>query len=106
MAGYLDDVVGGIGVRLGKVRRDDLVQTLVGCGLDQLAEVRAPGFQVMRQPQHRSGDLPRLGPERRTTPMPPRPGGVAMATMVSSRCMKHYRCPLFALRFSPETKID
>src|SRR3974390_1516005 len=27
------------------------------------------------------------GPERRTTPMPPRPGGVAMATMVSSRCM-------------------
>src|SRR3974390_141211 len=27
------------------------------------------------------------GPDRRTTPMPPRPGGVAMATMVSSRCM-------------------
>ena len=27
------------------------------------------------------------GPERRTTPMPPRPGGVAMATMVSSRCI-------------------
>ena len=25
------------------------------------------------------------GPARRTTPMPPRPGGVAMATMVSSR---------------------
>src|SRR5262245_30903307 len=25
------------------------------------------------------------GPERRTAPMPPRPGGVAMATMVSSR---------------------
>ena len=26
------------------------------------------------------------GPDSRTTPMPPRPGGVAMATMVSSRC--------------------
>ena len=25
------------------------------------------------------------GPDKRTTPMPPRPGGVAMATMVSSR---------------------
>src|SRR5258708_38462789 len=27
------------------------------------------------------------GPARRTTPMPPRPGGVAMATIVSSRFM-------------------
>src|SRR5882757_8834275 len=27
-------------------------------------------------------------PARRTTPMPPRPGGVAMATMVSSRFMQ------------------
>src|SRR5207248_4358416 len=27
------------------------------------------------------------GPARRTTPIPPRPGGVAMATMVSSRFM-------------------
>ena len=26
-------------------------------------------------------------PDSRTTPMPPRPGGVAIATMVSSRCM-------------------
>ena len=25
------------------------------------------------------------GPERRTMPMPPRPGGVEMATMVSSK---------------------
>jgi len=26
-----------------------------------------------------------LGPERRTMPIPPRPGGVEMATMVSSK---------------------
>src|SRR5207253_6312989 len=28
------------------------------------------------------------GPASRTTPMPPQPGGVAMATMVSSRCTR------------------
>src|ERR1017187_2595368 len=31
------------------------------------------------------------GPARRTTPMPPRPGGVAMATMVSSRFIGRQR---------------
>ena len=31
------------------------------------------------------------GPARRTTPMPPRPGGVEMATMVSSRCTRQFQ---------------
>src|SRR6478672_4295420 len=33
------------------------------------------------------------GPATRTTPMPPRPGGVAMATIVSSRFMDQFYGP-------------
>src|SRR6266702_1458476 len=35
------------------------------------------------------------GPARRTTPKPPRPGGVEMATMVSSRCKFQVSCFTF-----------
>ena len=35
-----------------------------------------------------------LGPERRTMPMPPRPGGVEMATMVSCESSTSFKCNL------------
>src|SRR5260221_11440183 len=59
----------------------------------------APHDSIRSQRRDRLGSSSRLrrsmgatilrasGPARRTTPMPPRPGGVAIATIVSSRFM-------------------
>src|SRR5438105_11937619 len=78
--------------------------------LDQLSKYGSPRFERMLQPKHglstsspntarrasrgcfsRSmGSVIALasGPARRTTPIPPRPGGVEIATIVSSRFTK------------------
>src|SRR5258707_2419268 len=63
------------------------------------AAAPAPHDSIRSQRRDRLGSSSRLrrsmgatilrasGPARRTTPMPPRPGGVAIATIVSSRFM-------------------
>ena len=87
-----DYVVGGVGVRLGgDVATTSSMRSPVDGSISSLRNVRV-------QPQDRRACAKRSvgwamsrasGPESRTTPIPPRPGGVAiMATMVSSRCMR------------------
>jgi len=60
-----------------------------------------PGAQVAAL-EDDGRELGTFGPERRTIPMPPRPGGVAAATMVSVRVIqplnRGYRLQLVASR--------
>jgi len=95
----LDNVVGGVRVRLGKEGNHDFVNARGGPDVGpSFADIiaRAPGST--RSPRTaRPGSSSRLrrsmgaaiarasGPASRTTPIPPRPGGVAIATMVSSK---------------------
>ena len=75
----LDDVLAGVGMRRRKKCRDDLVARR-RCGAN-VAWRGSRGRSRRDQACARSSSC--LGPLRRTTPMPPRPGGVATATMVS-----------------------
>ena len=59
MRRYLNYVVSGVGMWLGKERDHDFVNLArigVCTRIDQLAEGRFPGFEFVRQPQHGSGD--------------------------------------------------
>ena len=47
VAGDLDYVVGGVGVRLGEEGDDDFVDALACGGIDQFAEVRAAGLELV-----------------------------------------------------------
>ena len=85
-AADLDDVFAGVGMRRREPGRDDLVDARVRslgsmhaaeCGVSRRRAARADSAAPSRSGRRR-------GPDIRTTPMPPRPGGVAIATMVSS----------------------
>ena len=70
------------------------------------AKVAIRGGGVL--PRIATAIAPTAGPERRTTPMPPRPGGVAMATMVSRRTTDG-ATPVRSSRppsFSPRVECD
>ena len=83
MAGDFDYVFGGVGTRRGEVRDDDFVDD-VAFVVEQFAEGRGPGTQfALQRDQGGRRSAADRGPERRTTPMPPRPGGVEIAAMVS-----------------------
>ena len=58
-----DNIVGGVGVWLGKEGDDDLVDALAGSGLDQFTEMSASRLEVvsMGQSQHGTRDVARLG---------------------------------------------
>ena len=81
-------------MRLGKKRRYHFVDPLA------VTQDRSARRSARARPQNRAlsrsiGRAISLAslPESRTTPMPPRPGGVAIATMVSSRCIETYYSP-------------
>ena len=59
----LDHIVRRIGVRFGEEGDDDLVETLASGWLDQIADVHAPGFEVVSvgQPQHGTRNPARAG---------------------------------------------
>ena len=54
-----------------------------GVHIHYLAEARTSRRQLMPQPQQRRRHLSARGPLSRTTPIPPRPTGVEIATIVS-----------------------
>jgi len=90
VGGDLDNIVGGVGVRFLEVNDDDFVDALLvlddaAIWLNQFCEDCAAGFKLMLQPNIGAAMARASGPASRTTPIPPRPGGVEMATMVSSR---------------------
>ena len=96
MSVQLEHVFAGVGMRRRKEQREP--------GIDRLA---LP-IQEAREGRARAaaGSSPTMiaaisgafGPERRTIPMPPRPGGVAAATMVSVRVMAARAAPRQRLR--------
>ena len=61
MGGDFDDVVGGVGVRLGEERDHYFVNALLRGGLDQLAEGGAARFQAALEAQQGRGDGTRVG---------------------------------------------
>jgi hypothetical protein len=63
VAGNFNDIVSGVGVRLGEESGNDLVDAVAGDGIDQLTEMGAFGLQGIRvrQTQHRLGNLGGLG---------------------------------------------
>ena len=64
-----DGFVDGLGVRGGSI--------------GDLGESGAVGFEGAADADEAGGDGLGVGPDRRRMPMPPRPGGVATAAMVS-----------------------
>ena len=88
MAVQLQHVLAGVGVRRRKEQRQ--------AGIERLAlrveKAREGGAARRGQlPAQEDAELGTFGPEMRTMPMPPRPGGVAAATMVSVRVMSRSR---------------
>ena len=80
----LDDVLAGVGVRGGKEGRDHLIdRSADDASLTRVGVARASSGCSARDRACARMRLRPPAPLRRTTPMPPRPGGVAMATMVS-----------------------
>ena len=110
MRAQLHDIVAGIGGGTGEVGRDDLIDgvatavvrlkpdsaTIASCvGAAGGSSTRRPASAGPGKTSHVAASRSRSramrsraircasGPLKRTTPRPPRPGGVAMATMVS-----------------------
>ena len=81
MSADLDDMLAGVGVRFGKERDDGAIDRPV-VHADR-RERRAPRFEPLVAVNAASATSRARGPLIRTTPMPPRPAGVAIATMVS-----------------------
>ena len=81
MALQLEHVLAGVGMRAGKEQREADVDGLRRLASRKRASVacRAAGSS----PTSVAAISGVFGPETRTTPTPPRPGGVAAATMVS-----------------------
>ena len=84
MAREFDYILRGVRSRRGEEGRDDVVDGVAGV-IGQFGEAAPPGSPVHRRAQDRVGDVRAAGPDRRTTPSPPRPGGVEIATIVSLR---------------------
>jgi hypothetical protein len=57
----LHDVIGGVGVGLGKISGYNFVDALAASRVHQFAERGAAGSKLMSQAQHRPGDGPGLG---------------------------------------------
>ena len=76
----LDNVLPGVGARRGEQRGDHPIGQFAGVERRKVARrgSRGPVSVVSAPAMVRAA-----GPLIRTTPMPPRPGGVAIATMVS-----------------------
>ena len=93
MSADLDHVIAGVRVRRGKPGDDDLIDdrrarsSRIRIGRRGQTSQRPAARQRDRGAERRTARprsaAPRC-PDSRTTPMPPRPGGVAMATMVSA----------------------
>ncbi len=78
----LDDVLAGVGMRAGKEGHDGPIDRLAVHA--KFGQRRAPGSPASRLESRVTGDTRACDPLIRTTPIPPRPGGVAIATMVSA----------------------
>ena len=77
----LEHVLAGVGMRRRKVEREPLVERLAA----RVAE-RREGGHARRERLRATSAAAMAGtpaPDTRTTPMPPRPGGVAIAAIVS-----------------------
>ena len=80
----LQHVLAGVGVRGREVQHEPGIERRAG----RVEEAREGGAARRRQLARRTVPIcGTCGPEMRTMPMPPRPGGVAAATMVSVRVM-------------------
>ena len=87
MAGDLDHILGGVGARRGEESDDHLVHR-VAFGIGKFGQRGGPGFPLVfaRKSQTFVREIARACvPEMRTMPMPPRPGGVEIAAIVSLR---------------------
>ena len=85
VAVQLEHVLAGVGVRRGKEERKPRIERFRRSRPESGAKVaaRAGGSS----PSIAAAICGTFGPETRTMPIPPRPGGVAAATMVSVRVM-------------------
>ena len=81
--GNLHQILCGIGVGRGKEGDHGLVDAASGVLVEHIGQAGAGVFERLAQTNELRGDGGGLGPLRRTMPMPPRPGGVEMAAIVS-----------------------
>ena len=84
MGRYLDDVFAGVGMRSRESTSTTTSIDRRPCRSRRASNVACRGSKLESRRQHAAPRLTRVGPLSLTTPIPPRPGGVAIATMVSS----------------------
>ena len=90
VAGDFDHVFGGVGTRRGEVRDHDLIDSVAVCiGQARRASPTTASrlAQLAGNRRMRSAIARASGPEIRMMPMPPRPGGVETAAIVSLECI-------------------
>src|SRR5439155_10611805 len=88
-----NNVIGSVRMWSLEISDNNLINPLAGAILariNQFAKDRASRLKLMAKPQQRLRDVPCLRSCQRTTPIPPLPGGVEIATMVSSKFTTRY----------------